>query len=98
MIIFGYQTLTDLGFIRTNLLSIGAAAEESYPGVEVKVDYLADFLESGQQKKSRLNCCHRLFMNGNGMSPTDILGIHVIFTTTVWGKETTFQSGPRKVS
>ena len=38
MIIFGYQTLTDLGFIRTNLLCIGAAAEESYPGAEVKVD------------------------------------------------------------
>ena len=39
MIIFGYQTLMDLGFIGTNL-GIGVAAKESYPGVEVEVEDL----------------------------------------------------------
>ena len=82
MIIFGYQTLTDLGFIRTNLLSIGAAAEESYPGVEVKVDYPADFLESGQQKKSRLNFCHRLFTAENGTSSINRLRIRAMSATS----------------
>ena len=37
VIILGYQTLMDLGFIWTNL-GLDAAVEEPYPGMEVAVD------------------------------------------------------------
>ena len=83
MIIFGYQTLTDLGFIALELPLVSAWPRRTLiPAWRSKLRIWADFLESGQLKKSRLNCCHCLFTARNGTSSIHRLRIRALSTTS----------------